>query len=348
GHLLGPYKVLSHIGSGGMGEVYLALDARLNRKVALKLLPSSFTTSGERLRRFEQEASAVSAINHPNILTIYEVGETDQARFIATEFIEGETLRKAITRAPLSLNEATNIGVQVASALTAAHDAGVVHRDIKPENIMIRQDGYVKVLDFGIAKLYEHSDETDLDAATRLMTNPGMRLGTVCYMSPEQARGLEVDGGTDIWSLGVVLCEMISGRVPFDGATVHHVLVSIQGDEPAPLPRGADDLGAEFERIALKALAKHREDRYETARELFDDLKKLEQEIEFRGRLERSSSIQSDTVVSYITTPTKRTESPNNLPISLTPLVGRVPEITAIIHQLKRNAVRLITLTGPG
>ncbi|HSQ20485.1 MAG TPA: protein kinase, partial [Blastocatellia bacterium] len=348
GQPLGPYKVLAHLGSGGMGEVYLALDGRLNRKVALKLLPSSFAEAEERLRRFEQEASAVSAINHPNILTIYEVGEVDLVRFIATEFIDGETLRKIVAGGPMSLSRATGIGVQISAALTAAHDAGVVHRDIKPENIMIRRDGYVKVLDFGIAKLNERNEQTDLDAATKVKTTVGMRLGTVSYMSPEQARGHEVDARADIWSLGVILYEMISGRMPFDGVTINHVLVAIQDHEPAPLPQAADEFANEFERIVFKALAKDRHARYQTAREVFDDLKKLEQEIEFKSKLTHSAMVQLSTGPALSRTPAAQEGSLSSLPVRLTPLIGRAADVNAIIKQLGSESVRLMTLTGPG
>src|SRR5438128_4136216 len=201
GDAVGPYTILSRIGSGGMGEVYLAQDRRLGRKIALKLLSASFTNNDERVRRFRQEASAASALNHPNILTIHEVGQTGSAHFIATEFIDGETLRQRLTRAQIPLTVALEITIQIGSALSAAHAAGIVHRDIKPENIMIRRDGYVKVLDFGIAKLTEGQTATDLEAPTirQVQTAEGTVVGTAAYMSPEQARGLPVDARTDIW-----------------------------------------------------------------------------------------------------------------------------------------------------
>ena len=217
------YEILSPLGKGGMGEVYLAQDTRLKRKVALKLLPASFTQNAERLRRFEQEAYAASALNHPNIITIYEIGESGEFHFIATEFIEGNTLRQQMADTRMNLREALEIAVQIASALAAAHAAGIVHRDIKPENIMLRPDGLVKVLDFGLAKLTESqalANDTDAVTVAASNTEPGVVMGTVRYMSPEQTRGLKVDGRSDIFSLGVVLYELVTGRAPFEGATI--------------------------------------------------------------------------------------------------------------------------------
>ena len=291
GEAIGPYRILSQIGSGGMGEVYLAHDTRLGRKIALKLVSASFTKDDERVRRFRQEASAASALNHPNILTIHEVGQTDSAHFMATEFIEGETLRERLRRGPMNLDEVLDIGLQVASALAAAHGSGIAHRDIKPENIMIRRDGYVKVLDFGLAKLTERvaaGREFEKEAATLVKTNPGMVLGTVSYMSPEQARGLEVDLRTDIWSLGVVLYEMVEGRVPFAGQTMSHIIVSILDREPAPLIQHPGALGSELERVVIKALAKDREQRYQKVSEMLVDLRHMKQEMEFEAKLRRS------------------------------------------------------------
>ena len=240
GQEIGPYKIIDRLGSGGMGEVYLAQDARLDRLVALKVLPAYFVSDDTRLRRFQREARAASALNHPNILTIHEVGELEGVHFIATEFIDGQTIRELIAaRDELSLTDALDIVAQVASALSAAHAAGIVHRDIKPENIMRRGDGIVKVLDFGIAKLLEQTP-ADLPAITRQQTETGMVLGTVGYMSPEQARGLAVDERTDIWSLGVVLYEMLAYRAPFSGATRMDTMVAILEREPAPLQLTAD------------------------------------------------------------------------------------------------------------
>src|SRR5438132_4649321 len=238
GETIGYYKISQLIGSGGMGEVYLATDITAGRKAALKLLPSRFTGDAERLKRFQQEAQAVVGLNHPNIVTVYEIGEDHSIHYIASELIEGETLRDRQTRRPMPLNEAVDVAIQVASALAAARQAGIVHRDIKPENIMLRPDGYVKVLDFGIAKLAEQELPITLprdEALFLVETNLGSVLGTVRYMSPEQACGAQVDKRTDIWSLGVVLYEMATGHAPFTGDTPREVMTSILEKEPLPL-----------------------------------------------------------------------------------------------------------------
>lgn len=229
GVMVNRYKILDLLGKGGMGEVYLAEDTELHRRIALKVLPAGFTRDSDRVRRFVREAHAASALNHPNIVTIHEIGRLDDVHFIVTEFIEGQTLREQL-RAGLRLAEALDVAIQVASALDAAHSAGIVHRDIKPENIMLRRDAYVKVLDFGLAKLAENQmSSQNLETGKEPVgTNPGMVMGTVNYMSPEQARGLAVDARTDLWSLGVVLYEMVTGRVPFGGETTSHVVVSIR------------------------------------------------------------------------------------------------------------------------
>jgi serine/threonine protein kinase/tetratricopeptide (TPR) repeat protein len=302
GQQVAHYKVLAPLGAGGMGEVYLAEDTRLGRRIALKLLPAQFTTDAERVRRFEQEARAASALNHPNIVTIHEIGRAESTHFIATEFIDGETLRVHNAGRAVNLNEALDIATQVASALEAAHAAGIVHRDIKPENVMLRRDRIVKVLDFGLAKLaLPQLSSVNPTAQTRSMviTNPGILMGTVQYMSPEQARGQEVDARTDIWSLGVMLHEMVTGRVPFEGETPSHVIVSLLESEPPPLATHSE-APVELERIVTKALRKDREERYQTASEMALDLKSLKQELEVEARLNRS--LQPDTVSGRITT----------------------------------------------
>src|SRR6266545_1758921 len=279
-----------------MGEVYLAEDTRLGRKLALKILPAEFTRDPDRLARFEQEARAASALNHPNIITIYEVGEHEGAHFIATEFIEGRTLRQSSPPGGMPLGEALEIAIQVAGALQAAHEAGITHRDIKPENVMIRPDGYVKVLDFGLAKLTEKSDpkidpaKIDKEAATVLMpnTDPGTVMGTVTYMSPEQARGLRVDARSDIFSLGVMLYEMVAGRPPFDGATSSDVIAAILVREPTPISRHVAGIPSEFEWSLNKALRKERDDRYETVRTFLSDLKLLKSRLDFESALARA------------------------------------------------------------
>src|SRR4030095_11545145 len=229
GTRFGRYEIRSLLGAGGMGEVYLAHDSQLRRSVAIKLLPSEFTQNKERLHRFEHEAYAASALNHPNILTIYEIGTEQDLHYIATEYIEGESLRECLHRKHMELREVLDVSIQVASALASAHKAGIIHRDIKPENIMLRQDGYVKVLDFGLAKLTDNvpaQKQTHEDAPTQTMikTDPGAVLGTAYYMSPEQARALEVDARTDIWSLGCVIYEMVTGRMPFEGPSTNDVI----------------------------------------------------------------------------------------------------------------------------
>src|SRR6476646_1803580 len=231
GRTIGHYKISESIGTGGMGEVYLATDITAGRKAALKLLPMRFTGDAERLKRFQQEAHAVVGLNHPNIVTVYEIGEDHSTHYIASELIEGETLRQRLMRGRIEVGEAVDIAIQVASALAAAHATGIVHRDINPGNIMLRPDGYVKVLDFGIAKLAEPAfAEATADVAepvTLADTNLGSILGTVRYMSPEQASGESVDKRTDIWSLGVVLYEMVTGYYPFSGDTPREVMTSI-------------------------------------------------------------------------------------------------------------------------
>ncbi len=292
GQEFGDYEVVGRIGRGGMGEVYLATERRLGREVALKLLPAAYTRDAERLRRFEQEARAASALNHPNIITIYGIGESDGAHFIATEFVAGETLRQRLARSRPATVESLDIAIQIADALSAAHAAGIIHRDIKPENVMLRPDGYVKVLDFGLAKLTDaHAAGSGPEAATRplVQTTPGAVMGTVNYMSPEQARGLAVDGRTDIWSLGVVLYECAAGRDPFAGPSPSDTLSNILRQEPPPLARYSGEVPAELERIIDKALRKDAEERYQVVKELALDLKDLKKRIEFEAELERKA-----------------------------------------------------------
>ena len=277
-----------------MGVVYLAEDIKLGRKVAIKILSDEYTTNKDRLHRFEQEASAASNLNHPNILTIHEVGTDDGRHYIATEFIDGVTLRRKAAASQLEIPEVLDIAIQVASALEEAHSAGIVHRDIKPDNIMVRRNGYVKVLDFGLAKLTEKVDRTPLDAeaSTRVMvqTEAGVVLGTSHYMSPEQARGKPVDARSDIWSLGVVIYELVAGRPPFEGETSTDVLVAITQKEPPPLARFAPNVPAELDWIVMKALRKDRDERYQTVKELLTDLRRLKQRLEFQSELERSAA----------------------------------------------------------
>ena len=291
GETIGPYEVLSELGSGGMGTVYLAQDARLGRKIALKLLPPQFTNDKDRLRRFQQEARAASALNHPNILTVYEVEQREGLHYIATEFVDGLTLRRRMNSQGISLEEVLNVATQVASALQAAHAAGIAHRDIKPENVMIRSDGYVKVLDFGLAKLTEDK----LSPATQ-ETNPGIVMGTPRYMSPEQARGLDVDLRTDIFSLGTVIYEMTTGRVPFEGETTSDIIAALIKDEPVSMRLSVPELPAVFEQVVNKALAKDLSLRYQTITEFLSALQRLKEEIKLGALvLTHDDSLNSQT-----------------------------------------------------
>ena len=290
GQFVGAYEIVSFISRGGMGEVYLAQDKRLGRKVALKLLPSSVTMDVTRLHRFEQEARSASALNHPNIITIYEISETASTLMIATEFVEGETLRERLARGALVLQDSLAVAIQIADALASAHKAGIIHRDIKPENIMIRPDGYVKVLDFGLAKLIESTAQVpSSDAPTRkVMTGSGVIIGTVGYMSPEQARGQTVDARSDIFNLGTLIYEMVAGRKPFDGETTSDVLAAILKTDPPSLSHFLQDAPAELIRIINKTLRKDREERYQVVKDLMLDLKSLKEELDFQTKLDRS------------------------------------------------------------
>jgi serine/threonine protein kinase/TolB-like protein/Flp pilus assembly protein TadD len=305
GETISHYRVISPLGSGGMGEVYLAEDTVLGRKIALKLLPPGFTRDPDRVRRFQQEARAASALNHPNIITIHEIGQVDQRHFIATEFIDGETLRQHIrvqsnpvgddgkSGTALSLREVLNIAIQAADALAVAHEASIVHRDIKPENIMVRRrDNYIKVLDFGLAKLTEGvAGEIDTEGPTRaqFQTSAGLVMGTVAYMSPEQTRGERLDARTDIWSLGVVLYEMVAGCVPFDRPTPSEVIALILERAPLPLTHHVREAPVELERIVSKALTKDKELRYQTAKDFLGDLQRLRRRLDFEAEIGRTA-----------------------------------------------------------
>ena len=310
-----------------MGEVYLAHDTKLDRKVALKILPEDVANDQTRMRRFVQEAKTVSALNHPNILTIHEIEQVDSIQFIATEFIDGETLRGRI-RTGMNLEEILDVGIQTASALAAAHSAGIVHRDIKPENIMVRRDGYIKVLDFGLAKLTESRDSlSDLDAPTKAMvhTSAGVVMGTAFYMSPEQAKGVKVDARTDLWSLGVVLYEMITRRQPFVGETPTETISLILQKQPAPL-KHISDIPSELERIVNKALAKNRDERYQSAKDLLIDLRNLKRKLEVEAEIDRTGSLPLRGLPS--------TESNNNgettSPAGATATAGGAPTLSSV------------------
>src|SRR5947208_993214 len=297
GRTIGHYKLSERIGIGGMGEVYLATDVTAGRKAALKLLPVHFTGDAQRLKRFQQEARAVVGLNHPNILTVYEIGEDHSTHYIASELIEGETLRQRLLRGRIEVGEAVDVAIQVASALAAAHEAGIVHRDINPGNIMLRPDGYVKVLDFGIAKLAEQEGPMPKPASGRLddlrrgrdealllvETNLGSILGTVPYMSPEQARGAPVDKETDIWRLGVILYEMVTGHQPFVGEAPREVMTSIREKQPPPLTSYSKQSPAELQQIISKALRKDQSERYQSASEMLQALKNLRHKLELKA-----------------------------------------------------------------
>jgi serine/threonine protein kinase len=348
---LGHYTITSHIGSGGMGEVYLARDNSLRRPVALKLLIPDFTQDDSRVLRFEQEAYAASALNHPNIVTIYGIGVETGLRYMVTEFIDGESLRQRLRGGRMSVPEALDVATQIASALTAAHGAGIIHRDIKPENVMLRRDGIVKVLDFGLAKLGEQKSH-DPEASTMLLieTEEGTRMGTPLYMSPEQARGLRVDHRTDIWSLGVVLYEMLTGRTPFGGSTPSDVVAEILKTEPLPLTTYTDDLPSELQRIARKTLRKDCEERYQTIKDLALDLKNFRRELEFSAEVEYTQRVSAER--SLESKGGKRhsaVTAPESVPGAITESAGVAP--TVVSHKVssfsrfkKRTAIFLLAI----
>src|SRR5687767_9018492 len=264
GNMIGRYEVISLIGSGGMGDVYLARDKKLDRKVAIKVLNEKYEKQEANIERFIQEAKAASALNHPNILVIHEIGETEGSHFIVSEYVDGKTLRDVLNERTLSVSEALDIAMQVANALAAAHAARIVHRDIKPENIVIRKDGYVKVLDFGLAKLIQTQPSfIGLEDKTirQNQTADGLILGTVRYMSPEQAKGERVDERTDIFSLGVVIYEMLAGYTPFAAKSMSETFANLINKEPSPLSLPVTE---EVDQIVLKSLRKDRNDRYQT------------------------------------------------------------------------------------
>jgi Tol biopolymer transport system component/serine/threonine protein kinase len=292
GQQISHYRILALLGAGGMGEVYLAIDMRLQRKVALKVLPRTIAGEADRLRRFEQEAFAASALNHPNILTIFEFGTEGETQFIVSELVQGETLRTRLQRDRLALSETLDLTMQIASALHTAHEAGITHRDIKPENLMLRPDGIIKVLDFGLVKLTEpllSPADTKAPTPTKVSTKAGTVLGTTRYMSPEQARGLEVDARTDIFSLGVVIYELVAGRAPFEGPSANDEIAAILTQVAPPLSNYLPAVPAELERIIGKALEKDREERYQSVKDLLFDVKRLKHRMEFEAELARSA-----------------------------------------------------------
>jgi non-specific serine/threonine protein kinase len=365
GKQISRYLVLGSIGRGGMGEVFLGEDTRLKRQVALKILPADVAADRERIRRLIQEATAISALNHPNIITIHDIGEDHDTNFIATEYVEGETLRELINSSQSNVREILEISLQLASALAAAHQAGIIHRDIKPENVMIRKDGYVKVLDFGLAKLTEPKLVGEKDE-TLVYSDPGVIRGTVAYMSPEQARGLKVDSRTDIWSFGVVLYELLTRRIPFTGETATDLILSITQKEPPALQFVAPDLPTELYFIVNKTLRKKLDERYQSIKEVLTDLRRVKQRLEYeetertlspedsKARIERKhkeaevcAAVSSDSGGS-MSTSSSDSLPPNNLSTELSPLIGRQVELEEIEGLLSQSDTRLLTITGVG
>jgi len=345
------YRIIRKLGAGGMGEVYLAEDTQLDRIVALKILPTDVAFDKRRMQRFKQEAKLASSLNQPNILTIFEFGDIDSLHFIACEYVDGTTLRDQLSDRKLKLPEIIDISIQVIAALDAAHEARIVHRDIKPENIMVRRrDRVVKVLDFGLAKLTEKTSgqstaHSDTEANTELLvpTMPGTVIGTIKYMSPEQAQGLRVDERTDLWSIGVVIYEMVSGRVPFTGITSSHTIVDILEKEPTRLQSlGPSNIPPELDRIVSKALAKNPDERYQTAKDMLIDLRTLKKRLELDLEIERSASPDSVTA----TTDKNRipgTDSTKPRRSQVEPREGDRPALTKLVAVL---ALVLVLVAG--
>ena len=371
GKCFGNYEIIKQIGTGGMGEVYLAQDNKLDRQVAVKILNENFSKHESNLTRFIQEAKAASALNHPNILVIHEIGESEQTHYLVSEFIKGKTLREVLQDENLKLSEILDISIQIANALTAAHEARLAHRDIKPENIMIRPDGFVKVLDFGLAKLVEQKNKSILGLKDSTLkgnqTAEGVILGTINYMSPEQAKGKRVDMRTDIFSLGVVIYEMIAGQTPFAGDSMSETFANLLNAEPQPLSHFAANIPSELQRIVSKMLRKNKDERYQTMKGLSMDLKSLQKRLEFEYETKHSETPKkghreqvnekTELIADFgkIKSDTEKQNKieiqnipPNNLSIQITKLVGREKEIAKIIELLRYDDVRLITITGIG
>ncbi|HYH05542.1 MAG TPA: protein kinase [Thermoanaerobaculia bacterium] len=338
GSRLGRYEIRSLIGAGGMGEVYLAHDEQLQRPVALKILGAAARNDEELQKRLEYEARAASALNHPNILTVYDIGRLDDAHFIATEYVDGVTLRQRMLRASASLHEVVDLALQIASALAAAEAAGLVHRDIKPDNIMLRRDGYVKLLDFGLAR------NVTASAPDVKKTDPYVVRGTVFYMSPEQLRGRPLDTRSDLWSVGVLLYELVSGSLPFEGESSSDIAAAILRTEPPLLVRAnGAPVPAKLAAIVTRLLKKDRAQRYQSARDLLEELQALEGEV---GR-DSTTDPMATRVATTESVPIE-TSVPTNLPLKLPPLVGRDGERDDVISLLRRDDTRVVTLTGPG
>ncbi|HKO44506.1 MAG TPA: protein kinase [Pyrinomonadaceae bacterium] len=348
------YRILKRLGKGGMGEVFLAEDTKQHgRRVALKILPPELTKDDSRVRRFKQESRAVLALNHPNIITIFEIGEADSTFYIASEFIEGETLRSLMWNEPMKIDEALGVAIQVAMALETAHAAGIVHRDIKPENIMLREDRFVrdrfvKILDFGLAKLTEPDEPVhDPEAITRAIsqTNPGSVVGTAGYMSPEQAQGDPIDARSDIFSFGVVIYEMVAGCPPFSGPTESHIRVSIIDHEPAPLTQHSADIPRHLERIVSKALSKDKTKRYQTITDLKIDLERLREELHQSESGVRKPESHTDPASTQSTGPQwSRPTVMDTEPISDAPTASSRPNIVPGVTRDKKLLIPLAAI----
>ena len=373
GQQFGAYFILDPLGAGGMGEVYLARDSRLDRTVALKVLSADVSSDKRRMQRFRQEARVASSLNQPNILTIFEFGEANGLTYLATEFIDGETLRDYLRGKRLKLPEILDITIQILAALDAAHEARIVHRDIKPENVMIRRrDRVVKVLDFGLAKVTEKQPtlatdhNSDSEAATEMKTAPGVLMGTINYMSPEQAQSRAIDERTDIWSTGVMLYEMVTGAMPFSGPTVSHTLVQIIENDPPPLAKAAAQTPPELQRIVKKAMAKDAEDRYQTAKDMLIDLRNLRKQLEGgpvaldhrdRGTDNKRALTVALFVLAFFIAVTfgvniwRRTRAPSAAPIATTttsvvPLAEQALTYWITVHQTREGKQKIYTLAG--
>lgn len=360
GRTISHYHVLERIGGGGMGVVYKAEDIELGRFVALKFLLDDVAQDAQALERFRREARATSALNHPMILAVHDIGTLDGTPYIVSEFLEGETLRERLRRGSLPIRKAIGYAQQIARGLSATHAKGIVHRDLKPENVFLTRNGRVKILDFGLAKMTERqtaSADHEVHTSGNFSTNPGMVMGSLHYMSPEQVRGLQTDERTDIWSLGCVLYEMIAGSQPFRGATAADVLASIIKANPEPLRYSIADAPAKLEEIVGRALAKDKAERYQGVKDLLVDIRKLKRQVEFETeRRTAPRSHRSMAAGGGSSGGTRLAEEtdvvqglpPSNLPARRTSMVGREWEIEEIYGQLRVDGARLLTLTGVG
>src|SRR3984893_9186459 len=330
GTKFGSYEIVAPLGAGGMGEVYRARDTRLERTVAIKLLPAALSANSERLQRFEQEARSASALNHPNIITIYEMGQDGPTRYIAMELVEGKTLRELLAGGLLPMRKTIEIAAQIAEGLTKAHEAGITHRDLKPENLMVSHDGFVKILDFGLAKLASTSGElSDMGTQSASQTQPGLVLGTLEHMSPEQASGRGLDFRSDQFSFGLVLYEMVTGKRAFQRSSAAETLVAILREPAEPITRQNRDAPAPLCWAIERCLAKEPDKRYVSTRDLARELTAI------RDRFSEQ--------------PAKQVEArPGNLPVQRTGFIGREKEVAAAKELIMREDVRLVTVTGPG